>query len=274
MPPGCRAADPPATPDISCHIFPMQRAPAPPLSRAQRPKPLGSIMTLWNELARATLAGDEILLRQRGATYEIRFNGVELMSNVHNRSEQLLAERTLYALAMPAPRVLIGGLGMGFTLRAALDALGPKARITVCELVPEIVDWNRGALAHLAGGPLNDPRVEVCTGDVMEVVKARPGLYDAVLMDTDNGPDIAVREENAVIYEDPGLRHVYRALCPGGVAAFWSATQSPAFERRLNILPWTWKREDIQLIGGRSDAFHHIYFASDDADAIGLRQAG
>lgn len=266
---GCRQAEPRQPPNPANHTI-LNRRP-----RGGAPLTLGVIMTLWAELARAgNDAGDEILLRQRGGLYEIRYNGLELMSNINHQSEGVLAERALRLLGRPAGRVLIGGLGMGFTLRAALDGLDGVAGVTVCELVPEIVAWNRGPLAHLAGAPLEDPRVELCVGDVMEVLRARPGRYDVILMDTDNGPDTTVRPGNEGIYADPGLRHVHRALRPGGIAAFWSATCSPRFERRLNLLPWEWRRDDVQLIGGRVDAFHHIYFASDAAGALGLRKAG
>lgn len=220
-------------------------------------------MTIWAELARAgNLAGDEILLRKRDHIYEIRYNGLELMSNVNFQSETVLAERSLRLHGRQVSHMLIGGLGMGFTLRAALDLLGSDARVTVCELVPEIVDWNRTHISHLADHPLNDPRVDVRIADVMDVLRAEPGRYDAILMDTDNGPDFTVRAANGAIYEDGGLRLVKRALKPNGIAAFWSATISDPFEDKLDMLPWQWQREDISLIGGRADAFHYIYFAA------------
>ncbi|WP_273792466.1 spermidine synthase [Brucella anthropi] len=220
-------------------------------------------MTIWAELARAgNRAGDEILLRKRGYIYEIRYNGLELMSNVNFQSETVLAERSLRLHGRPVSHMLIGGLGMGFTLRAALDLLCPDSRVTVCELVPEIVDWNRTYIGHLADHPLNDPRVEVRVADVMDVLRTEPDKYDAILMDTDNGPDFTVRSANGAIYQDDGLKLVKRALKPNGIAAFWSATISDPFEDKLDTLPWEWQREDISLIGGRADAFHHIYFAA------------
>ncbi|WP_286166584.1 spermidine synthase [Ochrobactrum sp. POC9] len=220
-------------------------------------------MTIWAEVAKAgNLAGDEILLRKRDRIYEIRYNGLELMSNVNFQSETVLAERSLRLHGRQVSHMLIGGLGMGFTLRAALDLLGPDARVTVCELVPEIVGWNRTHIGHLADHPLNDPRVDVRVADVMDVLRAEPGRYDAILMDTDNGPDFTVRAANGVIYEDDGLRLVKRALKPNGIAAFWSATISNPFEDKLDMLSWEWQREDISLIGGRADAFHYIYFAA------------
>lgn len=227
----------------------------------------GEDMTIWAELARAgTAAGDEIILRRRDDRYEIRFNGMELMSNANHQSETVLAERTLRLLGRPARRVLIGGLGLGYTLRTALDCLPPQARVTVAEIVPEIIAWNRGPIGHLAGHPLRDPRVEVRAEDVMETLAA-PGGYDVILLDTDNGPDFLSRAENGSLYAPCGMDRVRRALRPGGIAAFWSATASAPFEARLSALPWVWRREDVALIPGRADALHHIYLASPDAFA-------
>ena len=220
-------------------------------------------MTVWAELASASnCAGDEIILRNKGELYEIRFNGMELMSSFNHRSERILAERTLLLLGRPARKVLIGGLGLGFTLRAALDRLGARAAVTVCEIVPEIVEWNRHHLGHLAGHPLRDPRVEIRVGDVMTMLNDAREDYDVVLMDTDNGPDFLVRATNGDLYEDCGLRAVWRSLDPAGVAAFWSATISPEFEKRLGALQWNWRRDDIGLVEGRPDAVHHIYVAT------------
>ncbi|GAB1381554.1 spermine/spermidine synthase domain-containing protein [Pararhodobacter aggregans] len=226
-------------------------------------------MTLWTELARAsTEAGDDIILRHRDDIYEIRFNGIELMSNIMWRSEAVLSERSLRRLEdMRHPRVLIGGLGMGFTLRAALDLTGPGAQVTVCELIPAIADWNRGILAPLADHPLSDPRVDLRVMDVMDLLNNSEAGFDVVLMDTDNGPDFLVRGDNQRLYERNGLNAVRDALRPGGIAAFWSAEISDPFEDRLSEQGWDWQREDIQLPGGRVDAFHHIYLARQAAVA-------
>lgn len=219
-------------------------------------------MTLWTELARAsTTAGDEINLRRKGDLYEIRFNGLELMSNINFRSETMLAERSLRLHGRPVRRVLIGGLGMGFTLRATLDWIGENTEVTVCELVPEIVDWNRQHIGHLAGHPLRDRRVDLRIVDVQRLLEWNGSDYDVILMDTDNGPDFTVRETNDAIYGESGLEAVHRRLAPDGIAAFWSATVSADFEDRLDALPWRWRRDDVSLISGRADAVHHIYFA-------------
>lgn len=233
------------------------------LPAASRAAPtLGMDMTLWTEIARTTTtSGDDISLRRRDETYEIRFNGMELMSSINHQSETVLAERSARLFGVAARRVLIGGLGMGYTLRTALDWLEPDAQVTVCELVPEIVDWNRRFIGHLAGHPLCDPRVDVRVEDVQQVLRRQRAAYDIILMDTDNGPDFTIRDTNGGIYSDSGLNSVWRSLKPGGIAAFWSATISDAFEERLDRLPWQWRRYDICLVGGRADAFHYIYFA-------------
>lgn len=217
-------------------------------------------MAIWTELARACNdAGDEILLRQRDDIYEIRYNGLELMSNVNFQSEIVLAERSLRFLPQTPRRILIGGLGMGFTLRAALNVVPLETEITVCELVPEIVEWNRSFIGHLADYPLEDHRVELQVGDVMETLRQRPATFDLILMDTDNGPDFLVREQNNTIYSESGLATLGHALTPTGTANFWSATASSKFEKMLEAEQWSWSRHDVCLIGGRADAFHYIY---------------
>lgn len=220
-------------------------------------------MTIWTEVARASnSAGDEILLRQRDKIYEIRYNGLELMSNINYQSETILAERSFRLLDQEPRHILIGGLGMGFTLRAALDCITDRTQITVCELVPEIVEWNQSLIGHLAGFPLQDPRVQLIVGDVMQTLRCSRGEYDLILMDTDNGPDFLVRQENDTIYAQQGLALVNRAMACNGITSFWSATVSPAFEGLLNKMGYEWERHDVSLIAGRADAFHYIYFVS------------
>lgn len=231
-------------------------------------------MTTWTTLARAgTAAGDDILLRQRGPIFEIRYNGIELMSNLNHQSEDQLALRCLRRMDFRARRILIGGLGLGFTLRAVLDLAPADSRVTVCELIPEVAEWNHGPLAHLAGHPLADPRTDLRIEDVQAHLASSESAYDLILLDTDNGPDFLVRTGNTGLYHDTGLVSVARALAPGGLAAFWSATASPEFERRLSAQPWAWTREDIALVPGRVDAMHHIYSCSRDAALLGQRRA-
>lgn len=231
-------------------------------------------MTLWTTLARAeTASGDDILLRQRGEIFEIRYNGIDLMSNLNHQSEDQLAFRAMRRMDFSARRILIGGLGLGYTLRAVLDLALPDAEVTVCELIPEVADWNRGPLGHLAGHPLDDPRTQLVIGDVQAHLEALSGQYDLILLDTDNGPDFLVRPENRGIYQCFGLAAVALALAPDGLAAFWSATASAAFERTLAACPWTWLREDIALVPGRVDAMHHIYSCSRNGALLGQRRA-
>lgn len=231
-------------------------------------------MTLWTTLARAgTASGDDILLRQRGPIFEIRYNGIELMSNLNHQSEDQLALRSLRRMDFRAQRILIGGLGLGFTLRAVLDLAPAAARVTVCELIPEVAQWVRGPLAHLAGNPLDDPRADLLVQDVQAHLAHSRAAYDLILLDTDNGPDCLVRGGNTGLYSDSGLAMVADALTEGGLAVFWSATASPGFERRLSAHPWAWLREEVALVPGRVDAMHHIYSCSRDAGLLGLRKA-
>lgn len=217
-------------------------------------------MEIWTELDSAVTAhGDRIVLRRRGGLFDIRFNGWELMSNHDPRSEIVLADTVCRQLRQPAQRILIGGLGMGYTLRATLDVLGPDARVLVCELLPEIVAWNRGVLAALAGHPLADPRVEVRTGSVADTIAAEPAGFDAILLDTDNGPDYVVHEPNHALYSGEGLERIVRALAPAGIAGLWSATQSEAFETNLAGLGLPWRRERISLGEPGQEPFHVVY---------------
>ncbi|MFC5847960.1 hypothetical protein [Deinococcus petrolearius] len=156
------------------------------------------------------------------------------MNSRMHASEDALAELGCApVLARPAPRVLIGGLGMGFTLAAALRVLGPDARVTVAELVPDVVEWNRGELGACAGRPLDDPRAAAVVGDVAARLRAAPGELDAVLLDVDNGPGGLTSESNGWLYSAAGLRAAHAALRPGGTLAVWSAHAAPAFTARF-----------------------------------------
>lgn len=176
----------------------------------------GNDMSLWTELGQASnFGGDQIILRRKGDLYEIRFNDLEQMSNINHRSETLLAEKSLRLHGGRIRRVLVAGLGMGFTLRAALDSVRDNTDVTVCELVPEIVDWNRQQIGHLAGHPLRDRRVDLRVVDVQRLLEWNGSEYDVILMDTDNGPDVTVRKGNCGIYDESGLEAVYPPTCTG-----------------------------------------------------------
>ncbi len=180
--------------------------------------------------------GGELVLTQRDDLFTIRVDGVELMSNWAHRSEEELARLGFAVLGpCPTPRVLIGGLGMGFTLRAVLDQLTPGARadVVVAELFPGVVGWNRTWLGHLADHPLDDPRTQILEGDVGAVLTASPEAFDLVLLDVDNGPNALVVDANHHLYTQRGVRTLHAALRPGGVAAVWSAGHDVQFANRL-----------------------------------------
>jgi spermidine synthase len=178
--------------------------------------------------------GAELRLFRRGADFMIVLDRNELMNSRMRGSEEALATMTIARLRDPAAaRLLVGGYGMGFTLRAALAALGPAARITVAELVPEILAWARGPMAALTAGCLDDPRVRVVEADVAAAVGPAAGAWDAILLDVDNGPDGLVRPANERLYSPAGLAAAKAALRPGGILAIWSAAPDPAFARRL-----------------------------------------
>jgi spermidine synthase len=178
--------------------------------------------------------GDEMTLARHGSEYVIRASGQTLMSSrMHGSEEALATFSCARARTIEAPCCLIGGLGMGFTLRAALDLLPPDATVVVAELIPELVEWNRGPLGTLAGHPLRDKRVVLELGDVAAVLHAARCRFDAVLLDVDNGPSAFTTAYNASLYDDKGLAAARAALKPGGIFAVWSAREDRRFEQRL-----------------------------------------
>jgi len=213
----------------------------------------------WVELAQAPMPGGDVLtLRQRGGDFEIRLNLAELMSSRASVSERALAQVACARLERGAARVLIGGLGMGYTVRAVLDSVGRDARITVAELVPAVVEWNRGPLADLAGRPLDDGRVTVYCGDVGDAIRANPRGFDAILMDVDNGPDAVLFPSNEGLYSVDGVRLMVSALTPRGVLGLWSADRSANFERVLETGGFAVERVEVAVRGGDGPA-HTIY---------------
>jgi spermidine synthase len=204
-------------------------------------------MIPWEALGRAAAPGGSVLtLHRRGDEYVIRVDGKDLMGSRQHGSEDALAQLGCQGLgAVERPRVLIGGLGMGFSVRAALDVLGPKAEIDVAELVPVVVAWNRGPLAALAGSPLDDPRVSVCEGDVVELICASRARYDAILLDVDNGPSALTSPSNARLYGPSGLARAAQALKPCGLLAVWSASDEPEFTRKLERAGYEVKIERV-----------------------------
>ena len=178
----------------------------------------------------------KLSLRTHDGHYHIRVGGELLMSTTATHSEAQMAELAVEAMRTTGPkRVLIGGLGFGFTLRHMLELAGPEVRVQVAELLPVMVAWNREHLQSVNGRLVDDPRVEITVDDVFAVLARAPrGTYDAVLLDVDNGPEALVDPGNARIYADPGLEMLSRALKKGGRAVFWSGVEDRGFEERLH----------------------------------------
>jgi spermidine synthase len=208
--------------------------------------------------------GEELRLFAHGRDFIIGLGRNELLSTRMRYSEEQLAELTLARIERADPHLLIGGYGMGFTLRATLAAR-PQARVTVAELVPEIVEWARGPMAELTAGCLDDPRVALRMGDVAAFIDdAADGTsepYDAILLDVDNGPDGLVRAENGRIYAFAGLRAARAALAPGGVLAVWSAARDPAFTRRLEKARFAVEEIEVRARPNNKGPRHTIWFA-------------
>ena len=220
-------------------------------------------MIPWSLLATAKVPGDENELRllRRGSEFAIRLGHNDLMNSRLSASEEALATAVCPRLG-PRPRLLIGGLGMGFTLRAALGVLGMEARVVVAELVPEIVAWARGPMAELFGTSLTDPRVTIVETDVSDAIRAKPSAYDAILLDVDNGPDGLTRKANDRIYGLQGLAEARSALAPGGVLAVWSSGPDAAFSARLRRSGFEVDEIKVRAHRGRSGAKHVIWIAT------------
>jgi spermidine synthase len=181
-----------------------------------------------------TPAGELIRLTRESGKLVVRADGAILMSSGQSHSEILMAEIGCEGLrAKSDARVLVGGLGLGYTLRAALDQVGPRATVVVSELLEAVVTWNRGPLAHLAGHPLDDPRVQLEVGDLVAYMRSRPAPFDALLLDVDHGPDSFTSKGNGALYDRRGLARLRESLRPGGVLVVWSAYDCPAFVKDL-----------------------------------------
>ena len=206
----------------------------------------------------------EMVLSRRGQDFSIRVGSVELMNTRYHASEDALGRSACERLAaVRAPRVLIGGLGLGYTLRAALDALPASALIDVIEIVPEVVRWNRSVVGHLARRPLDDHRVVVRVADVVDVIGASCAAYDAIILDVDNGPD-GLSHRNRALYRRSGLAHARRALVPNGILAVWSSFESPTFTTSLREVGFA---TDVQSVyaNGRAGSRHWIWLARRNA---------
>lgn len=216
-------------------------------------------MNPWLHLDTAPIPGGagELRLMRRGADFSIFIGRDELMNSRLSGSEEALAVETCRRLAGPKPRLLIGGLGMGFTLRAALAALAPDAAVVVAELVPAVVAWARGPLASVFAGCLDDPRVGIVEGDVGIAMRAGP--WDAILLDVDNGPDGLVRTGNDALYGARGLAAARAALRPGGLLSVWSVEPDAAFAARLRKAGFDVEELRVRAHAGKRGARHTIW---------------
>ena len=221
-------------------------------------------MARWELQASADVPGDggELRLYQRGDEFSLRLVGLgELMTSRTHGSEDALGRMVCEALASrPQVRVLIGGLGMGFTLAAALAALGADAIAEVAELVPEVITWNEGPLGACAGYPARDPRARLQAADVGQLLVQANGIYDAVLLDVDNGPEGMTRRANDRLYAFDGLMDAYQALKPGGTLAVWSASPDNPFLGRLRKSGFDVEEKRVRAHRSKGSR-HLIWFA-------------
>ncbi len=209
-----------------------------------------------------TTAPDDtrLALTRRGSEYVILANGKSLMSNRMHGSEEALAVFGLRALPTPDdPTVLVGGLGMGYTLRATLDRLPPAASVLVAELLPAVVAWNQGPLGPLADHPLSDRRARVVLGDVGDTLRTHRGVFDAVLLDVDNGPAAFTTDFNGGLYDNAGVATAKAALKPGGTLAVWSAWDDRKFEQRLRYAGFSVTVEHVRARLKQGGPYHTIF---------------
>ena len=196
-----------------------------------------------------TSDGRELVLSRHDGAYTLSVDGLELMTSRVHGSEETLARRACEAIAeRKTPRVLIGGLGFGYTLRAALDHLPKGAAVVVCEVFASLLDWHRSLLADLAGRPLEDRRVTAVRADVQSLLDGRE-RFDAILLDVDNGPEAFTLRSNGGLYTAEGLARLWRSLTKDGVLAVWSAAPSPEFERRLRKAGFEARTERVSAFG-------------------------
>jgi spermidine synthase len=221
-------------------------------------------MIPWEKLDTTRIPGTdgELRLMRRGTEFSIMLGTNELMNSRLSGSEAALATLAAKKIeAVESPHLLIGGLGMGFTLRAALGVLGTKARIEVAELVPAVVAWARGPMAEIFGESLNDKRVSIRETDVTEIIRSERETFDAILLDVDNGPEGLTRQANDGLYDSGGLRAAHAALRSGGVLAIWSSGPNPAFAKRLRGAGFDVNEVNVRATGRGGGARHIIWIA-------------
>ena len=222
-------------------------------------------MLPWVKIDTSSIPGadGELRLMRRGSEFSIMLGSNELMNSRLSGSEAALATLACKKIASVAkPRLLIGGLGMGFTLRAALAVSGSEARIVVAELVPAVVAWARGPMAKIFADSLDDPRVGVRETDVTEVIRSSTRKFDAILLDVDNGPEGLTRKANDALYKPSGLRATHGALRPNGVLAVWSSGPNAPFSERLREAGFDVNEVNVRATGRGGGAHHVIWIAA------------
>ena len=229
------------------------------------PLPAGEVnMIPWEKIDCTGIPGQEgqISLQKRGREFSIRTAGTELMNSRLNGSETALAKLACQCLDPDSGlKILIGGLGMGFTLAAALEDSPPGSAILVSELIPAVVEWNRLHLGHLAGNPLDDERVSIKQQDVAEIIKTGKSAWDAILLDVDNGPEGLTRKANDRLYSRSGLSASFSALRSQGILAIWSSRPDHAFTRRLDRCGFKTETKTVRARQSGKGALHTIWLA-------------
>lgn len=221
-------------------------------------------MIPWKLLGSSRTPNTKSMLKlyQRDAEYSIRVNGMELMNSRVFGSEKMLAELSCGEIAdRKNASVLIGGLGMGYTLSAALRSLQDDADVLLVELIPAVVEWNQGVLGSLADYPLEDSRVTVRVDDVVHVISHGKSTFDAILLDIDNGPDSLTQDENATLYSLSGLSMIHRALRTGGVVAVWSASPDAGFKKKLKQSSFHVIEKKVRGRAQKKGPIHTIWIA-------------
>ncbi len=221
---------------------------------------LAGMIPFRNLAETRTPDGSRFSLHEHDGEYFLKLNGRQLMGSNSTVSELLLADLACkFSSSVERPTILIGGLGLGFSLRRVLEISGPKALAQVSELLPDVIAWNREFLQELNGKLLDDPRVKVLPRDVFDCIKNGPGRYDAILLDVDNGPTSFVQEKNSRIYSGKGLAMIRRALRPSGRVAFWSAEPEPLFLNSLSRAGFRAEEFEAKSHERAKRAAHRIY---------------
>lgn len=221
-------------------------------------------MIPWTLIETASVPGgsDELRLKQRGSEFSIMLGTNELMNSRLSGSEEALAKLSCDKIRdRPRPKILIGGLGMGFTLRAALAELPDEAEVVVAELVPAVIRWAKNEMAEVFKGCLDDPRVTIVEADVGDLIRREKAAYDAILLDVDNGPEALTRVENDRIYDARGLAAAKAALCSGGVLSVWSSAPDSRFTRQLQAAGFTVEEMPTRASSKGRGAKHMIWLA-------------